>query len=84
MGTPIFKYHKDLWVEKYRPQTIEEYITSNDLKEKFEAFIKNQNIGNLLFEGPPGTGKCLDFSTQIDVEIMLNENEYEQLKKYKQ
>lgn len=57
MGKPIFKYHTDLWVEKYRPANFSEYITSSDLKEKFENFVKEQNIPHLLFEGPPGTGK---------------------------
>lgn len=83
MSKGIFKYHKDLWVEKYRPTTLDEYITSTDLKEKFKSYIDNQNIGNLLFEGPPGTGKCLDASTLIDIEIELTEKEFEQLKKYK-
>lgn len=57
MGKGIFKPHDEIWVEKYRPVNFEDYITSNDLKEKFNSFIEEQNIPHLLFEGPPGTGK---------------------------
>jgi replication factor C small subunit len=57
MGKPIFRYHKDIWVEKYRPKKMEEYITTSDMKERFDNFISQQNIPHLLFEGPPGTGK---------------------------
>lgn len=43
--------------EKYRPQKIEDVILNSSLKEKFIQFIETKNIPNLLFVGPPGTGK---------------------------
>jgi len=57
MGKEIYKYHDGIWVEKYRPKTFDEYITTSDTKEKFNKYIVEQNIPNLIFEGPPGTGK---------------------------
>ena len=46
-----------LWVEKYRPDTLENYIGNDNLKAKLEQFIKNQDIPHLLFCGTAGTGK---------------------------
>ena len=43
--------------EKYRPDTLEGYICKEDIKTKFEEFIKNQDIPHLLFAGKPGAGK---------------------------
>jgi len=57
MGKPIFKFTNSIWVEKYRPKTLKDYIATSELKEKFEKFIKEQNIPHLLFAGPPGVGK---------------------------
>ena len=53
----IFKQHDGLWVEKYRPQTVKDYIGSTDFKEKIQRWIKDQSITNLFFHGPAGTGK---------------------------
>jgi replication factor C small subunit len=46
-----------LWCEKYRPDTLENYIGNDNLKAKLEQFIKNQDIPHLLFCGTAGTGK---------------------------
>jgi len=43
--------------EKYRPDTLEGYICQDDIKTKFEEFIKQQDIPHLLFAGKPGAGK---------------------------
>jgi len=43
--------------EKYRPDTLEGYICKEDIKTKFEEFIKSQDIPHLLFAGKPGAGK---------------------------
>lgn len=43
--------------EKYRPDTLEGYICKEEYKNKFEEFIKNQDIPHLLFAGKPGSGK---------------------------
>jgi len=46
-----------LFVEKYRPRTVEECILPSDLKATFQTFVNNNNVPNLLLSGPPGTGK---------------------------
>ena len=46
-----------LWVEKYRPKTIEDCIISKDIKETFSQFLKQKEIPNLLLSGTAGTGK---------------------------
>lgn len=46
-----------LWVEKYRPQNLEEYIGNTELKAKMQVFIESGDIPHLLLVGPAGTGK---------------------------
>lgn len=46
-----------LWVEKYRPQTIEECILNDNLKKTFQEFVNRKEIPNLLLCGTAGVGK---------------------------
>ena len=46
-----------LYVEKYRPQTIEDTILPENLKKTFREFVKNGELPNLLFSGSAGIGK---------------------------
>ena len=46
-----------LWVEKYRPQTVEECILPTSVKETFQSFIDQGEIPNLLLSGTAGVGK---------------------------
>jgi DNA polymerase III delta prime subunit len=46
-----------LWVEKYRPQTIDECILPDSLKKTFKEFIANGQLPNFLFCGTAGVGK---------------------------
>lgn len=46
-----------IWVEKYRPKTIEECILPVSLKETFSRYVKDKKIPNMILTGPPGTGK---------------------------
>ena len=46
-----------LWVEKYRPQTIEKTILPSELKTTFEQIIKTGELPNMLFTGSAGLGK---------------------------
>ena len=46
-----------LWVEKYRPQTIEDCILQSELKQTFQQFVDNEEIPNLLLTGTAGVGK---------------------------
>lgn len=46
-----------IWVEKYRPKKLDEYIGNERIKKKAKVWIENNDIPMLLLEGPPGTGK---------------------------
>ena len=46
-----------LWVEQYRPKTIDDCILPDSLKSLFLAFIKKGEISNMLFSGTAGIGK---------------------------
>ena len=46
-----------IWVEKYRPQTIEECILPEATKKTFQSFLDKGEIPNMLLAGPPGIGK---------------------------
>ena len=46
-----------LWVEKYRPKTIEECILPDSTKKTFTEFVQSGELPNLLLAGPPGVGK---------------------------
>ena len=47
----------NLWVEKYRPKTLSDFIISENNKTIIESFKNKQEIPNLLFVGTPGIGK---------------------------
>lgn len=47
-----------LWVEKYRPNSVEEYVFVDDRqREQVKQWIKDESIPHLLLSGDPGTGK---------------------------
>ena len=49
---------KELWTEKYRPKTVEEYVFKDDAQRRqVNAWIKEGSIPHLLFSGSAGIGK---------------------------
>ncbi len=46
-----------IWVEKYRPQKIEDCILPENIKKTFRDFLNKGEIPNMLLAGPPGIGK---------------------------
>jgi replication factor C small subunit len=68
---------KELWVEKYRPKTIKEYVFRDETQKKqIQGWIKDKSIPHLLFSGSAGIGK-----TTL-AKVLLNElevNEYDVL-----
>jgi replication factor C small subunit len=49
---------KELWVEKYRPKTIEGYVFRDEhQKKQIQMWIKDQSIPHLIFSGTAGIGK---------------------------
>jgi len=47
----------ELWVEKYRPQVLEDYVGNEVIKNKIADYLTQGSIQNLLFHGVAGTGK---------------------------
>ena len=49
---------KELWVEKYRPATLDGYVfRDNNQKKQITTWIKEESIPHLLLSGSPGIGK---------------------------
>jgi replication factor C small subunit len=49
---------KELWVEKYRPSSVDTYVfKDNSQKKQVQNWINDGGIPHLLFSGSPGTGK---------------------------
>ena len=46
-----------IWVEKYRPKTIDDCILPENIKKTFKDFLNRGEIPNMLLAGPPGVGK---------------------------
>ena len=65
-----------LWVEKYRPKTVQECILDDDIKNTFQNFIDNKEVPNLLLSGGPGMGKttiAFALCNELDLDyIILN------------
>ena len=65
---------KELWVEKYRPKTIADYVFRDDHQRKqVEQWVKEKTIPHLLFSGNAGIGK-----TTL-AKVLLNELEINNL-----
>jgi DNA polymerase III delta prime subunit len=65
---------KELWVEKYRPKTLDGYVfRDSHQKEQIESWVKQESIPHLLFSGNAGIGK-----TTL-AKILLNELEINDL-----
>jgi DNA polymerase III delta prime subunit len=46
-----------LWVEQYRPKTVDECILPKTLKSQLQSYVNKQDISNLILAGGPGVGK---------------------------
>ena len=51
------KLNNSLWVEKYRPRKLEEYVGNEHLKQKVADYLETGDVPHLLFFGKAGTGK---------------------------
>jgi replication factor C small subunit len=62
-----------LWVEKYRPTNLDEYVGNEHIKKKISTWISSNDIPHLLFYGPAGTGKTTMakiITSEIDCDVM--------------
>ena len=55
-----------LWVQKYRPQTVQETILPESLKVPFQQFVTDKNIPNLILAGTAGVGKTTIAKAMLD------------------
>jgi replication-associated recombination protein RarA len=51
------KVENSLWVEKYRPSVLENYVGNEHLKDKVKGYIESGDVPHLLLYGRAGTGK---------------------------
>ncbi len=47
----------EVWVEKYRPATLDDVVGQDEIVERLRAYVRTGNLPHLLFAGPSGTGK---------------------------
>ena len=47
----------DIWIEKYRPKTLDDIAGQSEIIERLKAYAKIKNVPHLMFAGPAGTGK---------------------------
>ena len=62
-----------LWVERYRPQGLEDYVGNEHILEKVKIYIENEDVPHLLLYGQAGTGKTTlakIITNQIDCDVM--------------
>jgi replication factor C small subunit len=63
-----------LWVEKYRPSKLDDYVGNEHLKNKVSGYIENEDVPHLLFFGKAGTGKTTLAKlivSSIDCDVMM-------------
>lgn len=48
---------KGPWVEKYRPQTLEDVVGQKHIIERLKNYVNEEGMPNLMFTGPAGVGK---------------------------
>ncbi|WP_048146487.1 LAGLIDADG family homing endonuclease [Pyrococcus abyssi] len=53
------------WVEKYRPQKLEEIVGQEHIVKRLKHYVKTGSMPHLLFAGPPGVGKCLTGDAKV-------------------
>ena len=70
---------KFLWVEKYRPTTVDECILPSNLKQTFKEIVKQKTLPNMILSGGACVGKTTVAKAMIDeigaTSMMINGSE---------
>ena len=68
-----------LWVEQYRPKTVDDCILPQSLKNTFKEFVEAGNVPNIILSGGPGVGKTTIAKAVLDeigaTSMMINGSE---------
>jgi len=68
-----------LWVEQYRPKTVDDCILPQSLKNTFKEFVESSNVPNIILSGGPGVGKTTIAKAVLDeigaTSMMINGSE---------
>ena len=68
-----------LWVEQYRPKTVDDCILPQSLKDTFKEFVEVGNVPNIILSGGPGVGKTTIAKAVLDeigaTSMMINGSE---------
>ena len=57
---------KYLWVEEYRPKTVEQCVLPKELKDTFSEYVKQGSVPNLILTGTAGVGKTTVAKAMLD------------------
>ncbi|MGM0591866.1 MAG: replication factor C small subunit, partial [Halobacteriota archaeon] len=48
---------REIWIEKYRPQTLDDIYGQEDIVERLQSYVERDDLPHLLFSGRAGVGK---------------------------
>jgi len=48
---------QEIWIEKYRPKSLNDVVGQEQIVERLKAYVKANNVPHLMFAGPAGVGK---------------------------
>ncbi len=61
------------WANRYRPNSVSECILPKEIKDRFQSYVNEKNIPNLILNGPPGIGKtsiAMAMMEEIDADFI--------------
>ncbi|WP_318270820.1 replication factor C small subunit [Halosegnis longus] len=56
---------REVWIEKYRPETLADIKGHENITERLQSYISRDDLPHLMFAGPAGTGKCVTGETPV-------------------